>query len=143
MDDVCFEDSFGKQRPDSPSTLDYLQSESKEVGLTYTDGTATLADTIDQVNSVGTNSMVTNSVIDDQASLDQSHEEVKRILGSQHHYHPKSDGCIVGSIRDCKSVINEQNLFKGKANHNASGLGWNAPLSAWLMNGNICAFGHL
>jgi predicted membrane chloride channel (bestrophin family) len=145
MDDVCFEDSFGKQRPDSPSTLDYLQSESKEVGLTYTDGTATLAETVDQVNSVGTNSMGTNSVIDNQASLDQnfSHEEVKRILGSQHHYHPKSDGCIVGSIRDCESVINEHRPFNRKVSHNASGVGWNAPLSAWLMTRNMGIFALL
>jgi predicted membrane chloride channel (bestrophin family) len=140
MDGACLEDTFGAQRPDSPSTLDYLQSESKEVGLTYTDGTATATDTVDQVNSVGT-----SSVTDNQASLDQnsSHEEVKRVLGSQHHYHPKSDGCIVGNIRDCRSVYNEQRPYKRRANRSTSQLGWNAPLSTWLMTRNMGMFALL
>ena len=135
FDNICADDTFRADGPDSPRTLQYGQSESREITMDNTDdGTGTFAGTVDYTLSAGT-----NSIIENQLTLDQNwtHEDVNRILGNDHHYRPALEGHVAGNLNDGLRVQNEVRPTKRRVKYDPKRMGWTAPLKAWLPARNL------
>jgi putative membrane protein len=133
IDTMCADDTLSPDALDSPRTLEYAQTESKEIMTDYTDdGTGTytgtyagtMNGTVDQTLSAGENSVN----IENQWTLDQNwtQEEVNKVLGNNHHYRPILEKTLTGNISDGVRVQKEVRSIKKKA-----------PANAWLPNRNL------
>jgi putative membrane protein len=122
IDSLCADDTLGPERLDSPRTIDFHRSESKEMGLDYT-------------LSAGTDSVT----LDRQWTLDQNWtlDEVNRVLGKNHHYRPAFEEQMVGDIDDGLRVHNETRPLKKNVYYNPTSMCWLAPVNAWLPSRNL------
>ena len=133
IDTMCANDTMSPDSMDLPRTLEYAQTESKEVMTDYTDNgtgtytgtyTGTMNDTVDQTLSAGVNSVN----IENQWTLNQNwtQEEVNKIVGNHLHYCPILEKMLTGNISDGVRVQKEVRSMKKKAS-----------AKAWLPNRNL------
>lgn len=138
---MCADDAMS---PESPRTLEYAQTESKEIPMDYTDDgtgtytgtyTGTFNGTVDRTLSAAENSVN----IENQWTLDQNwtQEEVNRVLGNNHHYRPILERVLTGKIEDGVILQKEFRPIKKRASNDDQRKCCGYSAKPWLPNRNL------
>lgn len=116
MDNIC---AGGGNPPNdevnSQRSLEFAESQSKEVGMNYT-------------NSIGTNTYILSN---------WSTEEINRVLGKNHPYRPTTEAKLIGNIDDHAPVHDEKRPTQTNISYNPKAMWLKAPVIAWLPGKNL------